>query len=453
MNESSSSSATAGASAGEGVAPSRVTATVPMGPMERMASLVEERFEGDGTGLMAVHVRGCVEQAVIRRALSRLQLRHPKLRAGITGGQDGRRFFVLRDPPPPIPLVYKDGGDGVTPWQDEVRVALRAGFDRVAGPLARAHVVCDRAEGVSHILFVASHAIIDGVSMVQVLHDLLDYYEEAERGGEPAPVESLPMVVPPRARIAGSFFDRLRLIFRAVKNRKAWRGARQTTLPPASPTTPSPLWHTHIFTEEETVALNRRCRKEKTAVIGAHFAAAVRAMADVLPQPELHVRYRIPVNVRRWLSGPAGPVTEHDLGHFAASLGGVFTVDRAQSIWDVARWLRSHLRTFVTSGGPQAAYNASRLGGPALLKKKPRRVAISTNSLGELKTRRQYGSLMIEGCTMLPKDDHIGVSLRSLGLTVNGRFCMTIMGAGVAEDFWARYRDAMIGHLRAALIS
>lgn len=421
--------------------------------MERMASLVEERFNGDGTGLMALQVKGCVERDPFQRALARLQLRHPKLRAGVSGGPDGRRFFVVRNPPPPIPFVYKDGEAGATPWPEEVRAALRAGFDRAAGPLARAHVLCHRAEGISHILFVASHAIIDGVSMVQVLHDLMDFYEEAERGGTPAPVESLPMVVPPRARVTGRFLDRLRLLVRAVRNRRAWRGARAMVLPAAGPETPSPLWHTHIFTEEETIALNRRCRKEKTAVIGAHFAAAVRALADVLPQPELHVRYRIPVNVRRWLEGPAGPVTEHDLGHFAASLGGVYTVAGGQTFWDTARWLRSHLRTFVTSGGPAAAYNASRLGGPALLRKKPKRVAISTNSLGELKTRRQYGRLVIEGCTMLPKDEHMGVSLRSLGLTVNGRFCLTVMGAGVAESFWASYRDALIRQLRAALAS
>ncbi|MFH0907922.1 MAG: condensation domain-containing protein [bacterium] len=203
---------------------------IPVSPQESLLFTVADLFEGDGTGAMVARVRGQLEEAPLRVALSRLQRRHPKLRARVIQSA-GRRCYDMCSDPPAIPFEIKDYETGPTPLMEEAYRALCWKMDVTIGPMARMLVLRNRAEGVCEVIFVAHHAIADGASALRIIDDLLDYYAEAERGGDLAPVVSLPLVTVARANTSARFMQKLSVLLSIAGQRIGKRRGRWITLP------------------------------------------------------------------------------------------------------------------------------------------------------------------------------------------------------------------------------
>ena len=65
--------------------------SVPLSPVEDMFWNVEEGFAGAVRGAVVVRLDGYIDADMLAAALRQLQHRHPKLRAVIAQGSDGRR--------------------------------------------------------------------------------------------------------------------------------------------------------------------------------------------------------------------------------------------------------------------------------------------------------------------------------------------------------------------------
>ncbi len=419
---------------------------IPASPEENLIFQIHEEFDGDAIASVVARVRGCIEEGPLRIALSRLQLRHPKLRSRIVS-KEGRHFYDVLVEPPTIPIEIKEFETADLPWQAEMNRGIHMKLDFSTGRIARAIVLRNRSLQFCDFILVMTHAVADGASTFAVLDDVFSFYEEAEKGGYLPPVISLPLVIGSRAAVSGSWMQRLSLLARMAWKWRGGTNARWLVLPRSQQTPEVPLVIRHVFDEKETSAIARRCREEQTTMLGALYAAAVFALADLVPDPKPRIRTRVPIDVRRSVINAAGPVSSHDLGCFISGYKRPLTIDRQQPFWELARKILAELITFAAAGGPEILFNMVRFARTSMFKRKSRRDTLAVNLVARTGFRPRYGSLSVEACSTLPKGDHLGPSLFVMGIVVNGRFCVNVLAARESGEFWQRFHEALARRL------
>jgi hypothetical protein len=402
-------------------------------------------------GAMVVKLRGRVDAEPLVSALARLQQRHPKLRARLLDAGGGERRFVVADPAPPIPLEFERATGDVPDWKDAIQRRFTRKIDVAAGPLLRAVVLRGASGDSACLALLAHHAIFDGLSLLHATDDLLRYYKEAEGSGRPEPVASLPFVSCARARSTGSLLARAAVLARLFKLRRAQARKRWTALPPRDGAPSGPQWDLTVFSVEETVALVRRCREEKTSLDGALFAAAASALRVCLADAAPRFRFRSPIEIRGQLDGPAGPVGPGDLGCFVGVFDQIYALDPAASFWSLARRLRHDVRAFIAAGGPALLYNLARFVKPPAAPGRRLRATLHSSVIGVAPLEKRYGSLGVEECAQVYKNEVGGASINLVAIVLQFRLNLTVHAAGLHEGFWDRFRAEMARQLRGAV--
>ncbi len=405
-------------------------------------------FEGAGMGGARLRVRGCIEAEPLRAALASLQSRHPRLRARITESSDGRHLFQFLATPPPLPFTIQDVETDLVPWQEEASRLMSAPLDPAVHPLTRMLVLRNRKQSQCDVIFVAFHAIADGRSVFRLLADLFEYYERAERNGPPGPVSSLPISTRTRAETTGSLLRRTAVMAHLIRRRRANRKGIWTSLPHAEGVPPHRLLAHSVFSEKDTMALARRCRKEQTTIYGALFAAGACGLLATLPERQLRIKCRFPMDIRKKLSGSSGPVTEDDLGNFFSGYENVYTIDGRSSFWDIARRVYGDVRSFTDGGGPSLVYNLVR---SVKLPYKPqtlKRGTMFVSNYGVAAVRDCYGGLSLEECAIVFKNDLVGPALMVQSVVLQRRLNISLGAVDVPEEFWARLREEIVAGLR-----
>ena len=422
----------------------------PLDPWDELFHSIYKRYEGTGTGAAVVHLRGDIKPEPLRAALATLQMRHPKLRARIVGAADGRHAFEIPADHPPIPFDVKDIDSGDLPWEEESSRMLAARLDPAIDPLAR--VVVLRAPGRNRCVLVlmAHHAIGDGRSLVRLTDDLLRYYAEAEQGVAPH-VSPVPVITAPQASPAGTMWTRLVQSAVLFRRRRQNRRADWVRLPHAASASPHLLWAHFVFTEQDTAALARHCRREKTTLYGALFAAAARGLLAALRQPRALFKCRFPIDIRRMLTSAAGPVTDHHLGNFISGYEAFYDVDDRSAFWTLAHRARRDMDRFTSAGGPSIVYNFIRFIRLPYVPPTQRRGTILVNSYGVVDLRDRYGSVDVEELSVVFNNLAAGPSLLIQGFVVRKRLNVSLSMVDVPEDFWTQVRAAVEDELREAI--
>jgi hypothetical protein len=399
---------------------------------------------------MVLKVRGRIEEGLLRAALERLQQRHPKLRTRLMESADGRWYFHFAGSPPPIPVEVLDCDTDPLPWKEETHRRFSERMDLALGPLARMLVLRSRSGDRGYAILLAHHAIFDGISLLHIMEDLLRYYEEVGRTASPTPVRPLPFVSCRRARPTGSLLSRLRLLGLLVRLRSARRRKRWMSLPPRVGPSSGPQWDLMVFSLEETMALVRRYRKEKTSLDGALFAAAACALRALLPETELRFRSLFPLDIRRAVEGSTDPVTPGDLGCFVSGYEKIGVVDPCTSFWSLAREVHQDIRSYVAAGGPALVYNLIGLSKPRASLEGLKRRTLQSSVLGMAPMEKKYGNLILEECAQVYKNDRGGASINLLAITFQMQLNLTMHAADLDEDLWTRFREEFIAQLRGA---
>jgi hypothetical protein len=343
-----------------------------------------------------------------RRALDRLQQRHPILSVCIAGEPGSVPSFRQADGTP-IPLRIVEAEDRPELyWEAEVGKELATPFNPSQAPLLRAVLI----QGTRHAAFmlVAHHSIADGLSLAYAIRDTLN----ALAGRSLQPLARLPsqddlMNV---SDIAGGHEqDQVEALTPAVYRRhdNARPTAKGLRLSPGL-----------------TSSVRYRARQEGTTVHGALCAALVLASREVFAAwREIPLRIWSPINARPLLD--AG----ESCGLFLGATTGVFDA-RAMDFWDIARDARMAVATNRTiesiaaqlSAFRQVVGNGAEVATVAEFGAKVFASEVLLTNLGSLSFNRQFGPVTLEaifGPAVLAGfegQQTIGVA------TVNGALCL-----------------------------
>lgn len=432
--------------------------SVPLSPVEGMFWRLEEGAVGAFRVTVLFRLDGCVEGTFLARALLALQQRHPKLRAIIDQGPDGRPQYQFNQSVPPIPFEIKDYNQPELPWREETRRLLQIAFPE-GGPLVMVTVLRNPSDSHSVLLVTAHHAIADGLSGIMLVDDLLTEYAKAESQSDQPASPSLPVVTASRAKSSGGWTGKYRLFRRFLRMQRAERSARQTGLPEAEGIPPQSQWVHWVFSRQDTIKIVRRCRKEQASLGGALVAAACCALMDCLSLPEAVFKCQFPLDLRETLLGSVGPVTAQDLGCFVSVMNAFYEVSRQPAFWDLARRAHQDLQNFVEYGGPSLYYNLAAAthsplfarAAPTVMHPANKRVTLLATNYGVLNTSDMYGSLRPRECTLIFRNHTVGPSLVMEGLVMGQRLNIGMAADSLQPEFWENLHVAARRHLEAAV--
>lgn len=278
---------------------------------------------------MTARVVGKFSINQLKQALAWVQQRHPLLRMRIVPDELGQPRFIEDSASIPLLIVQRKGEQH---WQYQVEQELAQPFNWSKAPLVR--VVLVHSTDVSELIVTCHHSIGDGLSSAYLLRDIV------QAVGTP---ECEQQLLPERP----SFED---LIPEVIKTTAPLPLTALPNREEGLPTKPvlsvevasSPSRRPHVLSwslsSQETTSLISRCRQEQTSVHAAICAAFMLAIATQSKQSSTF-KCLSPINIRRYLS----PSIESDFGFYYWLGLTSHTLTANQSLWDIARSLKSQL--------------------------------------------------------------------------------------------------------------
>jgi NRPS condensation-like uncharacterized protein len=297
-----------------------------LGPIERYAWLVDQHRPFHFS--MAMEVFGTTTPEQWRRALNRVQKRHPMLSACIHENQEGWPEFCF-DGDRPIRLQIRHGHLESWVWVMESELGTR--FDPQEAPLARAVLLYESRAAI--LVLSLHHAIADGMSGVYIFRDLLRVLAGEE-------IADLPMPDPSEEWVRRSGIPALAVPPPA---------ANYPALPPNEyriEDGQSPLIHPLELSSELSVALRAKARREQTTIHGALAAAFFMAGREWSSEwAQNPVRVVSPLDLRRRIAiGEA-------CGFFAITAPTLLDAAEGDGFWDLARLATRQIQPAVTPEG------------------------------------------------------------------------------------------------------
>jgi NRPS condensation-like uncharacterized protein len=295
-----------------------------LGAMERFLWLIDQHRPIHFS--VAMEVSGATTPGQWRRALNRVQKRHPLLSTSIRLNQEGWPEFCF-DGDRPIPLVVQYGQ--LESWVRVLESELGQRFNPDDVPLARAVLLYEPQR--AFVVLTFHHAIADGMSGVYILRDMLRVLAGEE-------IADLPMPEPTEEWVRRSGIP---------------EAAAAATNGGAVPQPPNrfrfedgrdPLVDAHELPRELSAAVRARARTEQTTVHGALSAALFLAGRELsVPWAQNPVRTLCPVDLRRRL--PLGDVC----GFHSPSVPAILDAAQGDGFWDIARLATGQIQPALTA--------------------------------------------------------------------------------------------------------
>jgi hypothetical protein len=313
--------------------------------MRRKLSHIEHIVEGNI--VLFVRLEGCIEAARLQSALSRVQSKHPALRALLREEPDGLHYEA--DSAPQIPLR-------ITPrateedYRRECHAELTTPFP-ADQPLVRA--VWLQSDPESDLLVTTSHRICDGMSLLTIGREVLRALH----------IDDVPVPYEPVTRrdIVGDY----RPPDPWKRNVAAYLTNGLLRLIPESRRPPENKEHYLEWSSgrELLVSLKRRCKEEHVAMHAALLVALDRALLATFGNAKLPKWIENPIDIRQ----KGFPALKNDTLFFS---GGNFKVRTGQALdaefWTRARTIHEQIHRDVKRElrGIRSAYHFSEMLRP-----------------------------------------------------------------------------------------
>jgi hypothetical protein len=353
----------------------------PLGILEKFFWLMDQTAPIHFS--VAAEVEGLTTISDWRNALDAVQRRHPLLSVSIDTAQNGSPYF-RRVPDAAIPLcVYADKAP--SRWQSLLESELHTPIDTTQAPMIRATLIHQPRK--STLILTAQHSICDGMSLVFMIRDMLQFIA----GGQLSSQE-----VPPSQ---DELMDRLA---ETLSEDAKPRGAEPMDVgaPVALRQRTSELPSVRLLrlSAEATNLLRERCRQEGTTVHAALAAAvAIAGRQNTRLWNAQAIRIMSPVNTRETLG--AG----EECAMYASTAYTVFPADSRAGFWDLARAARESLKGAHTPTGTLAAFEPLRQAfSPPMSPQEAREIELQAlpfevvlTNLGDVPINTRFGALTL----------------------------------------------------------
>ncbi len=294
--------------------------------MKRKLSSIEHMI--DGNIVFFVRLAGDIEAQRLRNAIARLQYKHPALRMLIREEPDG--LYYEFDCAPPIPLrVLPRVSDS-----DYRRLSAAELTTRFSHDQPQLRVVWMRSDSEQDMLFVASHRICDGMSMLTIARDVLRFVWKDEMPAPYAPISPEDIIgdyQPPHPWRRRAIAHLSNAVLGLIPESRNGPGNQETCLE----------W---CAGREMSDALRQRCRSEGVSVHAALTVALDRALLAVLGERKMPAWIESPMDARR---GRLSILGSDMLFFGGGSLKLRTSRNAGEDFWERARAVHGELRAMI----------------------------------------------------------------------------------------------------------
>jgi hypothetical protein len=411
--------------------------------------------------LIIGEVVGPLDEQVLRKAASRVQARHPGLRALVERPTRGRPRFKYFAPDPDRVEVSEvtsdDGleGDSSRPrWQ---RVAEREGAHRFN--LARRfgfRVSWVPSGDGGHLIVNAPHAVVDGVSLMRLMNEILQEAANVVATGTPPQVVGLAPTPAVLDQVSlGLVESAIGRVSKHVTLYQQKTYARRSLLPIADRLRPGDLPRAsavfHVGKDDCYERVVATC-KNRGATVGCLYTAAVEfAVLRYLFEEKGHLPMkrngvRLPISMdfslRRLIEGASR--TQDSIGLFTGVADVGITAPRDVTLWELARRFVANSRLQIHRRVPLLFHKAldsmvdlaAELRSYGVSYEESGGVAdgVNVSSVGTYPYPTQHGAFSLRNVFGLNGALSGGPMLIFWLRSVNGRFCYNATAANPACD-------------------
>lgn len=293
---------------------------------------------------MVARIKGNVSESMLVNAVSRVQQRHPNLRARIQEDRDHVPWFTSEGVGEiPVDVVPRESDDH---WIQVHQEASQVPFGFDARPAIRFILV--QSPTISELIILCHHIICDGLSLAYLARDLMvhlgDPTREVEVLPDPVPIDrdNLPEDVSLNP-IVGFFINRIN---------KKWEGDKILFDQEDYENLNESYWANFehkVFSvelsEAQTSALVGRCRKNGVTVNSALTTAFVGAQLIVQGDTPYHSSIGVAANLRDRLRRPVGEV----MGFYAGLVTPKYKYNGRIGFWENAQRFHKKVKPLFTN--------------------------------------------------------------------------------------------------------
>ena len=301
---------------------------------------------GGGLIVNVVYLEGILTPEVVQQALKLVQQRHPMLQVYIVESEDGLYFQSTGITEIPVQFIYKqDENEAIKIAEKELHTKFTPGKN----PLCRLTILYSHQhQNTCEMIITFHHGIVDGISCMRFIDDLLFYHQQINEGENISQVESLEFIPPIETLVNYNIPSQNPRENHQLAN-------EQPTLPPqlvieyqAAANERFSRMLPRMLSQEKTKILIDKCKQEKTTVHGAMCAAMLFAAGKLLSiDTQVNFSYGLPVNLRKY---GEPEITDQNLGCFISALGFNQLIEPNTSFWDLARECKSQIHDSLISG-------------------------------------------------------------------------------------------------------
>lgn len=323
-----------------------------MKSITRKLGLVEKWMElshelGGGIIVNIAEIEGKLKPEIVQQALKLVQQRHAMLQVYIVETENGMYFQSEGITEIPLQVIYQQ-------YENEaLKIAekeLHTKFPPGKTPLCRLTLLYfPENQTTCQMIITFHHGIVDGLSCMQFINDLLLYSQKIADGENIPQIESLELMpaienlvnydlIQETEITKTSVNEQINLKPQLIIEGKASANERFSKILPRN------------LSQDITKMLISKCKQEETTVHGAICAAMLFAFTNLLsPNEQINLAYGLPVNLRKYCQPE---INHQNLGCFISVLGFNQLVDKNTSFWDLARKCKSKIHNSLISGIP-----------------------------------------------------------------------------------------------------
>jgi hypothetical protein len=346
----------------------------------------------------------------LRRALDGLQKKHPMLRAHLESRGDGRWFVDDEQRPIPVKALSPTTPDA---WQVEMEACLSDQLDPSKGPLIRFSSLSDLDGEFTDLIFVAHHAILDGVSAQAMVDELLHRLAGSPTNSAQRTLTDSPASrYPARYRIPQALAALVGYAARELVRDASFQLRNGGVQHRVNPAARSKVL-TRSLDQDASQRLIRAARRRRVSVNSALQAAGLLALAryqsDRRRQPLQSITF---ADLRPYLKPP---LPAEQLGCAISMLRFGLILDTQSAFWDTAQKVHLLISGAATRGDKFVATHMAPAMMRFLLSQRRMRMASTALSyLGPIKLSDQYGPYQLKDVHGFVSDVDIGPAFTAL---------------------------------------